>query len=218
MDLSRFVRQQDAVDMERLSSLDVTMIGLGAIGSTCAVWLGKMGCASIQAFDGDRIEPQNWSNQMYSDDQIGMLKADALGAVMKQFAGQRPTAIAEFYSGQPVGEVVISGVDSMKSRMDIWRGIRDQTNLRLYVDARMGLDTVTVYTVRNQVRDDRVTYSKTLHTDAESVDLPCTARAVAYSPLACAAIICNLVKRYVNNEQLPHRVILDLATWTLVTN
>ena len=130
MDLSRFVRQQDAVDMTRLSSLDVTMIGLGAIGSTCAVWLGKMGCVNIRAFDGDRIEPQNWSNQMYSDDQIGMLKADALGTVMEQFAGQRPNAVSDFYSGQPVGEVAISGVDSMKSRLDIWRGIRDQPGLR----------------------------------------------------------------------------------------
>jgi hypothetical protein len=32
-----------------------------------------------------------------------------------------------------------------------------------------------------------------------------------------ASVICNLVKRFVNNEQHPSRMILDLATFTLIT-
>jgi|GEM_PF-5118740 tRNA A37 threonylcarbamoyladenosine dehydratase len=40
---NRFIRQQDAVDMRKLSTLKVTLIGAGSIGSTTAVWLGKMG-------------------------------------------------------------------------------------------------------------------------------------------------------------------------------
>ena len=213
-----FVRQVNAVNMSRLTSLGVTIIGLGAIGSTCAVWLGKMGCVGITAYDQDRIESQNWSNQLYRDDQIGMLKAEAFMEVMEQFGGHTPNAIAQRYVDQPLTEVVISAVDSMESRKIIWKSVREKPDVRLYLDARMGLETLVVYAIRPQVREDRVVYSQSLVPDDQTLQEPCTARTVCYTPLMAAAVLCNLVKRYVNDEDMPRRVILDLATFTLMVD
>ena len=214
----RFVRQMDAVNMKRLTCLGVTIIGLGAIGSTCAVWLGKMGCVGITAYDPDVIQDQNWSNQMYRDGDIGSLKASALMDVMEQFGGHTPNAIAQRYVDQELSEVVISAVDSMESRMTIWRSVREKPDVRLYLDARMGLETLIVYAVRPQIREDRIVYSQSLVPDDQTLQEPCTARTVCYTPLMAASIVCNLVKRFVNDEDMPRRVILDLATFTLMVD
>jgi hypothetical protein len=218
MNDQHFVRQMDAVNMARLTSLDITLIGCGAIGSTCAVWLGKMGCVGLTCYDPDVIEPQNWANQMYGDQHIGMLKASALIEVMEQFGGHTPNAIATRYENQPLSEVVISGVDSMESRKTIWKSVREKPEVNIYLDARIGLETICIYSVRPQVREDRVAYSQTLCSDSEAFNLPCTQRTICYGPLASAAILCNMIKRYANGEEMPRYVCLDLTTMTMLTN
>ena len=112
----RFLRQQDAINMSRLTSLGITLIGAGAIGSTTAVFLGKMGACGLQVWDADIVEPHNWSNQLYRDEDIGKRKCDALVDVMEAFGGHTPNAIPQRYVDQPLSEVVISAVDSMSSR------------------------------------------------------------------------------------------------------
>jgi hypothetical protein len=214
----RFLRQQDAINMHRLSGLGITVIGAGAIGSTACVWLGKMGACGLQVWDADIVESHNWSNQLYRDEDIGRPKALALIEVMEAFGGHTPNAITARYVDQALSEVVISTVDSMESRKSIWKSVRKQPEVRLYLDARMGLETLVVYAVRPQTKEDRVSYTKSLCSDTEALQEPCTARSVCYTPLMASAVLCNLVKRYVNDEELPRQVILDLATFTLMTS
>ncbi|HEY3294963.1 MAG TPA: ThiF family adenylyltransferase [bacterium] len=203
--------------MSRLASLGITLIGAGAIGSTTAVFLGKMGACGIQVWDADTVEPHNWSNQLYRDEDIGKQKVTALTEVMEHFGGHTPNAIAQRYVDQELSEVVISAVDSMSSRSAIWRSVREKAEVKLCLDARMGLETLIVWAVRPQVREDRVAYSQSIVADDAALQEPCTARTVCYTPLMAAAVLCNLVKRYVNDEQIPQRVVLDLATLTLMT-
>ncbi|MDP8238175.1 MAG: hypothetical protein P9X24_03710 [Candidatus Hatepunaea meridiana] len=80
----------------------------------------------------------------------------------------------------------------------------------------MGLETLIVHTVRPQVREDRVRYSQSLHSDQNGLQEPCTARTICYTPLMAGSVICNLVKRYINNETVPDQIILDLATFSLM--
>lgn len=215
MNDDRFLRQQDVISSARLQATGITLIGLGSIGSYVGLALGKMG-ALLAAYDADIVEAHNWSNQMYSDDDIGLLKASAFIGLMEQYGGHTPNAACQRYVDQPLSEIVISTVDSMESRKTIWKSVRMKSEVRLYVDARMGLETLAVYAVRPQITKDRVVYSNSLHSDSEALQEPCTARSVCYTPLMAAAIVCNLVKRYVCDEEFPNRVILDLATWTLM--
>jgi hypothetical protein len=218
MDLDRHLRQQDAVNMNRLSLLGISVIGAGSIGSTTSVFLGKMGACGLEIWDSDVIAAHNWSNQLYRDSDIGRSKVKALQEIMEDFGGHTPNCIAAKYTNQPLSEVAISCVDSMESRKTIWKAVRDQPDVRLYIDARMGLETLVVYAVRPQVKEDRVAYSQTLVSDLETLQEPCTARTICFTPLMAAAVVCNLVKRYVNDESLPSRVILDLATFTVMAS
>ena len=212
----RYLRQQDVVDMKRLSKLSLTLIGAGFIGSVTAFWLGKMGLLDITVFDGDIVASHNWANQLYRASDVDLHKGEALREVMQSFGIQPPTVILADYTVQHLNEVVISAVDSMNSRKTIWKSVRKQPQVQLYLDARMGLETLMVYAVRPQVRDDRVRYSQTLHSDSEALAEPCTARTICYTPLMAASVLCNMVKRYANGEGLPGQVALDMATYTLI--
>lgn len=214
----RFLRQQDAINMSRLTSLGISLIGAGAIGSTTAVFLGKMGAYALQVWDADTVEPHNWSNQLYRDEDIGKLKTTALSEVMEAFGGHTPKAISQRYVDQALSEVVISAVDLMSNRSTIWKSVREKPEVKLYLDARMGLETLVVYAVRPQIREDRVAYSQSLVPDDQALQEPCTARSICYTPLMAASVICNLVKRFVNDEPLPQRIVLDLATFTLMVD
>jgi len=214
----RFLRQQDVVDAGRLSNLSVTLIGLGSIGSVTGLYLTKMGVCKLTCFDADAVDIHNVSNQAYGISDVGLLKADAFANLVELQTGVLPNTIGMRYDCRQLSGVVISAVDSMKSRETIWKSIRDQPNVKLYLDARMGLETMVVHAVRTQIKAERVEYMRSLVPDDQAFQEPCTARTICYTPLIAASMICALVKRYVNNEQLPHRVILDLATWTLITN
>jgi len=135
---------------------------------------------------------------------------------MEAFGGHTPNAVAARYVDQPLSEVVISAVDSMESRKVIWKSVRKQPEVRLYLDARIGLETLVVHAVRPQTREDRISYAKSLCSDPEALQEPCTARSVCYTPLMASAVLCNLVKRYVNDEIIPSRIVLDFATWSVI--
>jgi hypothetical protein len=210
----RHLRQQDCVNMDKLSQLRVTMIGAGSIGSTTAVWLGKMGVNDIWIFDDDKVEEHNWSNQMFRASDIGKPKGQALFDVMKEFGMQTPLVRLEKYVDRPLSQLVISCVDSMSSRKTIWKAIRQQSGVQLYIDARMGLETLRVFAFNPMIREERVKYAKSLYSDVGALQEPCTARTISYTPLMASAVICNLVKRYVNNEGIPGQIVMDLATYT----
>lgn len=214
----RFLRQQDVVDADKLANLSVTLIGLGSIGSVTGLYLAKMGVCNLTAFDADVVDIHNISNQAYGMSDVGLLKSDAFSILVENQTGVLPNTIGLQYDGRQLSGVVISAVDSMKSREMIWKAIRDQPQVQLYIDARMGLETLIVHAVRPQVKADRVAYTSSIVPNDQALQEPCTARTVCYTPLMAASVVCNLVKRYVNNEQLPHRVILDLATWTILTD
>ena len=90
MNEDRYLRQQDVLDVKAMTRLGVTLIGLGSIGSITGLYLGKMGITGLQAYDADFVESHNWSNQMYSDDDIGSLKASAFIRLMEAYGGHTP--------------------------------------------------------------------------------------------------------------------------------
>jgi len=212
-----FLRQQDVIDAKVLSNLRVTMIGAGAIGSTTALWLVKMGIRKLSIFDPDIVEQHNQPNQLYQGADIGFHKVSALQEIILMFEGFQVEVIAEHYTEQSLTEIVISGVDSMASRMAIWKSVRSKKDVNLYIDARMGLETLVVHAVYPSDREQRIAYSKTLYSDEQALQEPCTARTICYTPLMASAVVCNLVKRYACKQTLPQQVTLDLATFTILT-
>ena len=213
----RFLRQQDVVDADKLANLKVTLIGLGSIGSVTGLYLAKMGVVKLTTFDSDIVDVHNVSNQAYGMSDVGLLKADAFATLVENQTSVMPNTIGMQYDGRQLSGIVISAVDSMKSRETIWRHLREQPSVQLYLDARMGLETLIVHAVRPQIKAERVEYTRSIVPDDQALQEPCTARTICYTPLMAASVICSLVKRYVCDEMIPVRIVLDLATFTMMS-
>ncbi|HCS54676.1 MAG TPA: thiamine biosynthesis protein ThiF, partial [Planctomycetaceae bacterium] len=73
----RFIRQADLVPRERLQALQVSVIGVGAIGRQVALQLAALGVPQLQLIDFDQVEPTNITTQGYDHQDLGQLKVEA---------------------------------------------------------------------------------------------------------------------------------------------
>ena len=63
--------------IEDVHDFHVTICGVGALGSNLADSLSRQGFANLRLIDFDRVEPKNLGTQIYSTEDVGMLKVDA---------------------------------------------------------------------------------------------------------------------------------------------
>jgi molybdopterin/thiamine biosynthesis adenylyltransferase len=210
-------RQLDILDPEALD-VPIVVIGAGGIGSPTALALAKMGCHDLTIYDPDIVEAHNLPNQMYRLLDIGRPKAQALRDLITMFAGDVVHDYDVAVSGQALNGIVVAAVDTMNTRRDVWeRGVRYQSGVRLFIDARMGGEVCRIYSIHPSDPDDIRFYEATLYGDDEATEQECTAQAIIYNVFAIAALIANQVKKEVSAEPLFREVVFDLYTLTLLT-
>ena len=213
-----YLRQLDIIDPEKFSSR-IRIIGCGGIGSPTAIILTKMGFKRFVLMDDDTVESHNLPSQFYPMEAVGMLKVEALAIQMLQF---NPDVDVEtvperftdnFRWSQPAPrEVVIVATDTLKSRACVWDRCRNKLHIELYLDARMAAEQFEVHVVRPSDPSDKRQYEATLFQGTapdtgrggrelrKPVDLPCTARAIAYNTFVLAGLVAHEIKKYVMNE------------------
>ena len=212
-----FSRQTDLVDIEALET-PVTLIGCGGIGSFTALALAKMGCVHLTAYDDDLVEGQNIPNQLFRLGDVGQLKVERLADIVKSFTGTGIDARPERVASQRLQGIVVSGVDSMEARRRIWdRSIRFKAGVTAYIDARMGSEVSRIYTVRPADPDHVRFYERTLYSDDEALQIPCTAQAIVYTSFGIASLVAGQVKRVAMGEACKREIIFDQKTLTLFT-
>ncbi|MBI3954364.1 MAG: ThiF family adenylyltransferase [Chloroflexi bacterium] len=212
-----FWRQQDIVSSDELD-VPIVVIGAGGIGSPTVLALAKMGCTQLTVYDDDLVESHNIPNQLFLLDDIGRPKVEALAHLVQGFTGTSIRTVQERVAGQRLQGIVISGVDTMSSRHDIWqRSIKYKPQVRLYVDARMGAEVCRIYSINPVDPDDVRLYEETLYTDEEATEEPCTARSIIYNVFGIAALIGNQVKKHAKGEEMAKEIIFDLKTLLLLT-
>lgn len=212
-----FCRQLELVDLEALES-PVTIIGCGGIGSFTALALAKMGCTHLTIYDDDLVEDHNIPNQLYRPGDVGDLKVERLADIIKSFTGTRIETRPERVHGQRLQGIVVSGVDSMEARRRIWeRSIRYKAGVPAYIDARMGAEVARVYTTRPADPDHVRFYERTLYSDDEAMQLPCTAQAIIYNCFGIASLVAGQVKRVAMGETWNLEIIFDQKTLSFLT-
>jgi hypothetical protein len=208
-------RQTSIVTPDELPA--VTVIGAGGIGSFTLLALAKMGVTNLVVYDDDKVESHNIPNQLYTLDSIGVDKVAASAMMCLDLAGVITTNIRRRFADDSVNGVVVSGVDSMSSRSDIWKRMKFNVKVPLYIEARMGAEVSRIHSVNPCDPDACEWYETTLYSDEDSIEAPCTERAIIYNGFAIAALIANQVKKYAKHEQLFREIIFDLKTLTLLT-
>lgn len=211
-------RQLDLVTPSDLD-FDVTVIGLGGLGSPIAFALAKMGCPRIALFDPDRVEPHNLPNQLFRPADVDSAKVDAMARMLNEYTGCAVESVPESVVEQPLHGLVVCAVDSMAARRSIWeRSVRYRAGILLYIDARMGGEVGRVLTTVPVDPRSVVRYEATLHGDDEASVEPCTAQATIYGTFGVASLVVNQVKRHARAERVIFDQVLDFATSTLITD
>mgnify|MGYP001070809157 CR=1 FL=1 len=195
-------RQLDFLSLDDLEGVKVTVIGCGGIGSFVAFALAKLGVRAFELWDGDAVESHNIPNQCFKRSQVGKTKAGALCSVIKEVGDEIAVLCHEsFWKGEPLEGIVISAVDDMKVRGQIWKACKLNPSVSLLVDGRIGGEEVKVLGVRPTDIDDIRSYEKTLYSNEEAKELPCTARAVIDVAFLVAALIVRVVRGFLKSGE-----------------
>ena len=143
-----FLRQLDLVRPEALET-PIHLVGCGGIGSFAALALAKLGCAHLSLYDDDRVEDHNVPNQLFRLGDVGRPKVEALAEILETFTGIRPRPYQRRLEGERLQGIVISGVDSMVSRKNLWqKTVRHRAGIPLFLDGRLGAEVCRLYAIR----------------------------------------------------------------------
>lgn len=176
-----FSRQLGILDPEEDSLWTVIIIGCGGIGRFALEILAEMGIKKIIIFDDDSAEEENRPNQAWRKDDIGKLKVVAGREIVEMFAEDCEVEIrSEKFIDQELQGIVISAVDSMKSRKAIWEKVRWNSLVPLFIDGRLGGEIIELYTIKPMQIEDIEAYEETLFSDEEATPGSCTAKSIIY--------------------------------------
>ncbi len=197
--LDRFERQSELVPAEKLRSLTVTVIGVGAIGRQIALQLASLGVRQLQLVDFDQVEPTNITTQGYCIADLGQSKVEATARAVRAIDADMnvETVNDRFRPGRATGEIVFCCVDSISSRSAIWRTLRDQC--AFWCDGRMRGEVLRILTAVDL--SSREHYNTTLFPQSEAQTGACTSRSTIYTAAISAGLMLNQLTRWL--RQLP---------------
>jgi hypothetical protein len=153
------------------------------------------------------IEEHNIPNQFYRLNDLTRPKVAALIDIIYEFTGVEIKPFVEAYQDQNLRGIIISAVDSMKARKEIWKRVKGNAQIDLYIDARMGAEVARIYSI--YPIDDVKSYQQTLYGSKEAIQEPCTRRSIIYTVLGISAFICGNVKKFLTGESIQKEIVLD---------
>lgn len=215
--IANYKRQMDLLPQNLLNRDLFVLIGAGGIGSPIAFTLAKMGVTRLAVWDNDTIESHNLPNQFYKLSQLGKGKAESLSLNVAEYAQIRVTPIARRYDGSTLNGIVVSAVDSIESRQQIWEGVNKSRPVSFYVETRMAGELFQVYPVPMASKERIDWYTEKLYKKTKVYRAACTAAAIFYTVEACAGIVGEVVKTFLTDpSNLPKCVTVDLKRWKMM--
>lgn len=210
-----FDRQSGIIPKEALEKLSVTIVGCGAIGSHTAETLAKLGIREMVLWDDDHVEPHNLPNQGFGIPDLGRPKVEIIEhRLSENFAVSVKKRQRRFADQGLESDIVISAVDSMAARKDIWAAAQIGP-VSLYIDGRMGAEFGQVFTANPKDMLSRHRYEDTLFSDEEALPAPCTEKATIYGATVLAAMIAAQVKAWAVTSETKPAVNVDMVNMSM---
>jgi hypothetical protein len=210
----RFERQQELVPQEKLKSLSVSVIGVGAIGRQVALQLAALGVRELQLIDFDRVEPTNLASQGYYTSDLGRHKVEATADAIQQLDPMIGVEdIRDRYRPkQQLGEAVFCCVDSISTRAAIWRSAGQVAPF--WTDGRMRGEILRVLTAADAA--SRNHYPTTLFPQQEAQVGTCTSRSTIYAAAIAAGLMVHQFVRWLREQPVEADVSLNLLASEMV--
>jgi hypothetical protein len=217
-------RQLDLIKPQELN-FPIAIIGAGGIGSWATLALAKLGCQDLTVYDFDFVEAENTPSQFYTPTQIGTKKVDALAENITKAVGMQITALPFVWQDiqrerELTDTIIISAVDSMEQRIDIWHLLQLKINSgqlpAYYIDARMGGELLNINVVNFWNLESMDYYARTLLPSSQIAAELCTAKAVVYNTFFIGGMLAAIVKKIAKKESLKYDYSFDIAQLTSI--
>ena len=198
------------------------ILGCGAIGSSAAIQLARMGAENFALYDGDIVEQPNVGVSQYNIKDIGKNKVDCLSHHIINITGNKKKIdifhgkFPEDNDWQPMSEnndIVILGFDNMASRLAAVTNITNH-NIKPFavIDGRMGAEHYQQYILPKPTLKE---YLKSWYPDSDSDPEPCTMKATSYCSNMSGSLICNGVRKIINWQPYDKKISFNFPTMIL---
>lgn len=180
----------------------VHLIGAGGINNMLGPTLAKMGVQEIHVWDNDKLERRNCPTEVaYSYDMVGQPKTAAMAQTIDYLMGKNAVKVIQHQERvtekTKLDGVVVSGVDSMKSRKEIWQAIQANfIDIPLYIDGRSAGKQTAIFALSPADFDAIVKYETWLFDDSKASPLECGARNFPPVSLYIASEIARIIARF----------------------
>ena len=209
----RNLRSQDIAD---ISDVGFHIVGCGAIGSSVATQLARLGGNKFYLYDFDKVGIENIGVSQYIDEDIGKSKVQALRSHLWNIDNHiiSDITIGKFknYQGKE-DDILILGLDSMSARMKIVKLLAEcPVKPAFVIDGRMGAEQYQQYIYDNITVKK---YEKDWYSDEDSDPEPCTRKATSYCSNMSGSFISNSIKNLVMKQPYFKEIIFNFSTLIL---
>ncbi len=219
--MAGIVNQRSVGLIDSLNNHVFHILGCGAIGSSAATQLCRMGAENFVLYDLDKVETANIGVSQYGHSHLGQNKTTALnGLLMDINPNCEITEMTEYfqtfmYSNED--DIIILGFDSMKSRLEAaeiclsYKGFKPG----LLIDGRMGAEHYQQYTF---VKPTLKRYQKTWYSDEEGSPEPCNMKATSYCSNMAGSFIANTVRKVLKSQPFEAALSFNFPTTHIEKN
>lgn len=192
----------------------VIIAGIGGIGSNVAFQLARMAPANITLYDEDIVERVNMAGQLYSTNDIGQRKVDAIASMISAYtlAKQVNAVPSKFTDSTEAGDIMICGFDNMAARKIFYNSWKrhvqtltpDSRAKCLFLDGRLSIDTLQIFCIQG---DDKVSMDRYetefLFSDFQAEHTVCSMKQTTYLACMIGSLMVNLFTNFIANSLNP---------------
>nr|DAL92817.1 MAG TPA: ThiF family [Caudoviricetes sp.] len=192
----------------------VIIAGIGGIGSNVAFQLARMAPANITLYDDDVVERVNMAGQLYSTNDIGQRKVDAIASMISAYTltKQVNAVPSKFTDSTEAGDIMICGFDNMAARKIFYNSWKrhvqtltsDSRAKCLFLDGRLSIDTLQIFCIQG---DDKVSMDRYetefLFSDFQAEHTICSMKQTTYLACMIGSLMVNLFTNFIANSLNP---------------
>ena len=190
----------------------ILVAGVGGIGSNLVFQLARMCPNKIVMYDNDVVELVNMAGQLYSHNDVGRSKVDALRRMIRDYTNtQNVYAVTNLYDTNDKSDIMMCGFDNMNARksfFESWlahvRDLNTDKSMCLYMDGRLSMDTLQIICIQGTDDYNIERYQKEfLFTDEEAEHTVCSMKQTTYLACMIGSLMVNLFTNWVANSLNP---------------
>lgn len=194
----------------KIGEQTVIVAGIGGIGSYLTFLLSRLRIANMILYDDDTVERTNLSGQLFSKENIGDSKVNAIANMITEYSDfYNYCCIPNKYTfGSKAGKIMMCGFDNMMARAQFYSNWKDYVDKLpeenrsdcLFIDGRLAAEEFQVFCIKGTDKYLMDKYEKEwLFPDKEAEATLCSYKQTSFCANMIASIMVNLFVNFIAN-------------------